>query len=131
MRIIRTDRRAAFCGLILCGVAVLAALGEPASAQDTGPERSRSITAPDGWSTAAARDEIRPAFAHEREGGSDGRGCLVIRADRREGLDGCWRKEFAVAGGKSYRFRAEYQAEGVAVPRRSVVASIIWTDGRG
>ncbi len=87
--------------------------------------------APDGWSTAAPRDEIRPAFAYQSRGGADGGGCLLIRADHREGLDGYWKKDFAVMGGKTYQFRADYQAEGVSVPRRSIVAVIRWTDGQG
>jgi predicted amidohydrolase len=86
---------------------------------------------PDGWSTASPREEIRPAFAYESGGGVDGRGCLVIRADGREGLDGYWKKALPVTGGKTYHFRAHYTAEGVSVPRRSVVASIRWTDGEG
>src|SRR6185312_3582728 len=51
--------------------------------------------------------------------------------DRREGLDGYWKKEFPVTGGKSYQFRANYRAEGVSVPRRSIVAEIRWIDDRG
>jgi predicted amidohydrolase len=88
-------------------------------------------TAPGGWSTASPRDEIRPAFAYESGGGLDGRGCLLIRADSREGLDGCWKKDFPVAGGKCYHFRANYRAEGVGVPRRSVVVAIRWKDREG
>lgn len=103
---------------------LLIGAGVPATAQGQG-------TAPAGWTTAAARDEIKPAFVYEPAGGSDGKGCLVITADHREGLDGCWKKVFPITGGKFYHFRADYRAEGVAVPRRSVVAWIIWTDDRG
>jgi predicted amidohydrolase len=88
-------------------------------------------TARDGWSTDSPRDELRPAFDYEAGGGVDGRGCLVIRADRRDGLDGYWKKDFPVVGGKTYHFRADYQAEGVSVPRRSIVAEIRWTDSDG
>lgn len=88
-------------------------------------------TAPDGWSAESPRDEIRPAFAYEPKGGADGRGCLVIAADHRQGLDGYWKKEFPVVGGKSYHFRADYRAEGVSVPRRGVVVWIRWADDRG
>jgi predicted amidohydrolase len=87
--------------------------------------------APDGWTTAAPREEIRPAFAYEPAGGPDGKGAFVIKHDRREGLDGCWTKTFPVTGGKHYRFRVLYQARDVAVPRRSVVAKIDWRDGDG
>jgi hypothetical protein len=81
-------------------------------------------SAPDGWTTAAPRDEIRPAFAYEATGGPDGKGAFVITADHREGLDGWWTRTFPVEGGKHYRFQAFCQAKNVAVPRRSVVAQL-------
>src|SRR5262249_44009412 len=86
---------------------------------------------PDGWQTAATRDEIRPDFAFEPQGGLEGKGCLVIRADQREGLDGCWTKSFPVQGGKQYQFVAFYQAKSVALPRRSIVAKLDWQDEKG
>jgi predicted amidohydrolase len=92
---------------------------------------ANAVPPPDGWSAAAARDEIRPDFVYDPAGGPDGTGCLVIRADRREGLDGCWTKSFPVTGGKHYRFAARYKADGVAVPRQGVVAEIHWKDARG
>jgi predicted amidohydrolase len=79
---------------------------------------------PDGWTTAAPRGEIRPDFAY------DPSGVFVIKADR-EGLDGCWKKTFPIAGGKHYRFAARYQATGVTVSRRSVVVEIHWRDAHG
>jgi len=88
-------------------------------------------TAPDGWTTAAPRDEIRPIFAFEAKGGPVGNGCFVIKADDREGLDGCWKKTFPITGGKYYRFNARFYAPAVALPRRSVVAEIHWRDGQG
>ncbi len=88
-------------------------------------------TAPASWTTAAPREEIRPEFAYDPKGGADGKGCFAIEADRREGLDGCWKKTFAVTGGKYYHFAARFQARGVALPRRSVVAELHWQDGQG
>src|SRR3712207_5441252 len=82
--------------------------------------------APDGWATAAPRDEIRPAFAYEPAGGPGGGPCLAIRADAREGLDGCWTRTFPVDGGKTYRFTALYRASNVPVPRRGIVAKLDW-----
>jgi len=87
--------------------------------------------APDGWTTAAPRDEIRPQFAFDPKGGPGGAGCFVIRADEREGLDGCWRKTFPIQGGKYYCFETSCKASGVAVPRRSVVPMVHWQDDRG
>src|SRR5436309_4485727 len=90
-----------------------------------------SATVPDGWVAGAPRDEIRPEFAHQAQGTADGRACLIIKADHRAGLDGFWKKVFPINGGKTYHFQAHYQAEGVAVPRRSIVAELHWTDARG
>lgn len=87
--------------------------------------------APDGWTTAAPRDEIRPQFAFDPKGGPDGAGCFVVRADQREGLDGCWKKTFPVQGGKYYRFESSCQTSGALVPRRSIVPMIHWQDERG
>ncbi len=87
--------------------------------------------APEGWTTAAPRDEIRPQFAFEAKSGPGGVGCFIIRADQREGLDGSWRKTFPIQGGKYYRFDSLYKARGVSVPRRSIVAKIHWQDDRG
>jgi predicted amidohydrolase len=98
-------------------------------AEDT-PARA-SENAPDGWTTAAPRDEIRPQFTYDAKGGADGKGCFVITADRREGLAGCWKKTFPVTGAKYYHFAANYQAKGVTVPRRSVLVELHWTDAKG
>src|SRR5262249_34847833 len=70
-------------------------------------------------------------FAYDPRGGPDGKGCFLIKADRREGLAGCWKKTFPVTGGKHYRFHARCQAQGVTLLRRSVVAEIHWADARG
>jgi predicted amidohydrolase len=97
------------------------------------PARPASVAAqlPEGWTTASPRDEIRPEFSYDPKGGADGRGCFIIKADRREGLDGCWQKVFPVSGGKHYHFQGCYQAEGVAVPRRSILAELHWRDAQG
>jgi predicted amidohydrolase len=105
-------------------VAVCVAVG-PGAAAD-GPR-----TAPDGWTVCATRDEVRPEFSYDSEGGPDGRACLVIRADHREGLDGWWQRTFPVTGGRYYHFRTDYQARGIALPRRSIVAEIHWRDAQG
>jgi predicted amidohydrolase len=106
------------------GLAVLVAAwpvsGAPQSAE----------TAPAGWTPAAPRDEIRPEFAFDPVGGPDGKHCFILRADRREGLAGFWKKTFPVTGGKHYQFTAKYQAKGVAVPRRSVPVELHWRDAQ-
>ncbi len=85
----------------------------------------------DGWTAAAPRDEIRPQFQSAETGGKSGHGALAIRADEREGLHGWWQKTFPVNGGEFYRFSAWRRTENVAVPRRSVLARVIWSDDAG
>ena len=80
----------------------------------------------DGWTTIAPREEIRPQFQHTETGGKSGHGALVIRADERDGLHGWWQKTFPVTAGRYYRFSAWRRTENVAVPRRSVLARVLW-----
>jgi predicted amidohydrolase len=93
--------------------------------------RGSTPPAPDGWQTAAPREEIRPAFAYDAQGGRDGAGALIIQADARTGLHGFWTKSFPVQGGRHYRFEAWRKTERVESPRRSVPARVLWRDARG
>src|SRR5262245_1715952 len=85
----------------------------------------------DGWTTVAPRDEIRPEFQRTETGGKSGHGALSIRADGREGLHGWWQKTFSVDGGHFYRFSTWRHTENIAVPRRSVLARVLWRDDSG
>ena len=87
--------------------------------------------APQDWRTSAPRDEIKPAFRFEPSGGRDGKGSLIIEHDRREGLQGCWVRTFAVEGGGFYRFDAARRVKDVALARRSAVVRILWRDEKG
>jgi predicted amidohydrolase len=87
--------------------------------------------APEGWTPASPRDEIRPIFSFNPKGGPDHAGSFVIQADAREGLAGWWTKTFSVKGGQHYRFCALRKTTNVAVPRRAVLARVIWLDGQG
>jgi len=123
----RTMNRRFLPGLIL-----LAVLGWWVwAAPGADPKAAGTERAPEGWTTAAPRDELRPAFAFEAGGGPGGQGAFTITHDRREGLDGCWTKTFAVTGGKYYHFQTAFRARGVAVPRRSIVAKIDWRNAEG
>jgi predicted amidohydrolase len=102
-----------------------AAVGTGAPIADKNPSQS------DGWLAAAPRAEIRPRFDYLPTGGPDGKSCLVIAADDREGMHGYWKKSFAVTGGRPYRFFALRKVKNVASPRRSVVARVIWQDDAG
>jgi len=86
---------------------------------------------PDGWQTAAPRDELRPAFSFEPQGGPKGAGCWVITHDHRDGLDGWFQKSFAVSGGEFYRFQAARKTRNVGEPRRSALARVLWRDEAG
>lgn len=85
----------------------------------------------EGWQSCAARDEICPAFSFNPKGGPSRSGSLIIRSDKRGGLDGHWQKTFAVKGGQWYRFHVIRRVENVPVPRRSVLARILWRDNQG
>ncbi|HXX94128.1 MAG TPA: carbon-nitrogen hydrolase family protein [Planctomycetota bacterium] len=90
-----------------------------------------ATSAPEGWTSAAPRDEIRPRFSFDPKGGRDAKGCFVIVHDRREGLQGCWTRTFPVEGGKTYRFHAARKIQDVPLPRRSAVARILWKSDQG
>src|SRR6266568_5659765 len=85
----------------------------------------------DAWTTAAPREEIRPQFQRTETGGKSGHGALAIRADEREGLHGWWQKSFPVTAGRYYQFSAWRRTENIAVPRRSVLARVLWRDEAG
>src|SRR5580765_7567461 len=85
----------------------------------------------DEWTPAAPREEIRPQFQQTETGGKSGQGVLAIRADEREGLHGWWQKTLPVTGGRYYRFSAWRRTENINVPRRSVLARVLWRDDAG
>jgi predicted amidohydrolase len=80
---------------------------------------------PGDWRGVAARDELRPTFEQLPAGD------LLIRADARDGLDGHWERTFPVNGGRWYRFHALRRTDNVALPRRSVLARLLWRDDAG
>lgn len=83
------------------------------------------------WEHASPRAEIAPRFTHDPKGGRDGASSLVIETDDREGLSGQWFKTVAVKGGQHFRFIAWRKTDGVATPRRSTAARILWQDANG
>ena len=84
--------------------------------------------APEGWSTAAPRDEIKPSFSFEPAGGPEHHGAFIIESDSREGLIGRWTKTYPVKGGEHYRFSVQREIQGADCPRRTGVARILWRD---
>jgi predicted amidohydrolase len=114
--------------LLACSLAsALAACASPPT-----PERpADDPPAPEGWKTAAPRDEIRPHFAYNPTGGRDGKGSFLIRHDAREGLQGYWVKRFPVEGGRTYLLSAARKVERVPVARRCAFARVLWSDAQG
>lgn len=87
--------------------------------------------ASEGWTTGAAREEIRPLFRHDAKGGPAGTGSFIIESDTREGLNGWWTKSFPVTGGQHYRFFALRKVTNAESPRRTGVVRILWRDANG
>ena len=78
-----------------------------------------------GWNSC-------PVFGFEAKGGFDGAGGFVISSGAGiEGSHGWFQKSFQVSDGKWYRFYALRKAEGIAVPRKSVYARVVWQDNKG
>lgn len=83
----------------------------------------------ENWYSWSPRPEIAPSFSSNS--GKNGKATLIIEADAREGLIGCWQGELPVQGGKAYQFSAEYQARGVKNEAQSMVARVLWRDAQG
>ena len=81
--------------------------------------------APDGWTCEAPREEIRPYFSCDATPGTAD-SVLSIRADDREGLMGMWASTIPIQGQEHYRFTVDRQTQGIALPRRTAIARIIW-----
>ena len=79
------------------------------------------VQLPDGWQSVAPREEIRPTFSFEPQGGPNHAGSMVITHDRARRLDGWFQKSFPVSGGECYRFQAVRNTRNVrrAAPQRA------------
>ncbi len=98
----------------------------PIVALSAGGPVTASEAAPDGWRAHAVREEIAPRSWTDRD--AQGRLRLGLAGRGDDAVDGRWAREVAVTPGRIYRFRAEYRAQGVATPKRSVLARIVWLD---
>lgn len=89
---------------------------------------------PEGWETTFPRDEIKPAFSYNPEGGPRQTGSFIIESNHREGLMGRWARTFPVEGGKHYRFSVMRKYTGSTRPvpsRRAGVARVMWLNEKG
>jgi predicted amidohydrolase len=84
-----------------------------------------------GWSLWSPREEVSPVGAWNEKGGPDGAGSLVMETGEGGHWFGCWKKTLEVEGGGHVRFDAWFRHRGVEVPRRSVVARVLWRDAEG
>lgn len=108
------------------------ALALPAIMDRTGTRSmAGESAAPEGWTTGAPRDELRPWFRYEADGGPNGRGSFVIEADARPGLIGWWQRTFPVQGGRTYKFTARRKADRIENPRQTAVPRLTWQDAQG
>ena len=110
---------------------VLLAAGLVLGMIDSGPTAEAADAVPEGWSTKAPRDEIRPAFFYKSSGGKDNQPRFCIQADSRVGLAGWWQTSIPVTGGKYYRFQIDRRCTNVKSPRRTGVVRILWRDEQG
>ena len=83
------------------------------------------------WVGSSPRDEVRPEFVFDKDGGKSQMGSYQIRTDARTGRMGFWTRRFPVSGGQHYRFEAFRRATNVPHVRRSVYARILWLDENG
>lgn len=120
-----------FLSAVIVGTALMAGKLHSTKAESPARKAATPDSTPGGWIAVSQRDEIRPEFAFDLQGGPDSKGCFTIKADHREGLDGWWKRTYPVTGGKNYHFSVKYLAKGVAVPRRSVVVELHWSDAQG
>lgn len=120
-------RFSALGSTLLLAVATVGNGQEPAAP----PAASAAGALPAGWTANSPREEIRPAFSFQPEGGPNRHGSLVIAHDARAGLDGWFQQTFPVHGGECYRFQTLRKVANVAVPRRSALVRVVWQDDNG
>ena len=82
------------------------------------------------WKQISPRDEIRPTFTANPNGGPNKKGALVMQSGNVEG-EGYFQKTFSIEGGKFYKFSALRRVENIESQRRSVLVRIHWRDENG
>jgi len=107
------------------GIVLLAVLGVvfPWAKGQAGLAAEWESTGPEGWKTYSPRPELAPRFWTEKAAGN---WILGIAGQGHPAPDGRWIRRAPVQPGKFYRFQAEWQAEKVDHPVRSVVVRIGW-----
>ena len=103
------------CVIVLCGTAV---------AQVSGINASE-------WKLESQRKEISPVGFIDSTVTYEGKPTLVLAGGGKEYSNGCWYTTRNVEPGAYVQFRANFIAINVEEPERSVLARIIWQDGKG
>lgn len=124
MQGVRTGYKAALLAAIL---AVVWATEEWAEERTSPPSPASPSEGPDGWKSYSPRPELAPRFWTEKAAGS---WILGAAAQGHPAPDGRWIRRTSVQPAKFYRFQAEWQAENVDHPVRSVVVRIGWENAQ-
>ncbi len=90
----------------------------------------QSAEPPAGWTTASPREEIKPAFSYDPQGGPKHEGSFIIESDAQEGRLGHWTKTFPITGGQHYHFQVLRKISGAESPRRAAVARVLWRNAK-
>jgi predicted amidohydrolase len=90
---------------------------------------STASPAHDGWTIYAARDEIAPRAWVQQEPG--GRYLLGLAGRGHDSVDGRWVRTVAVKPAAYLVFSADYRAQDVATPARSILVRVLWLDSAG
>jgi len=118
---------------VLCWIVITLAVsvGSPTDVRVAGSTPETALDAPDGWTAQSPRDEIRPEFFYESDGGPNGASCFVMSATGQSENTGQWTRTFPVVGGQHFSFRALRKATGIKNPRRNTMVRITWQDDQG
>jgi predicted amidohydrolase len=109
----------------LLALAIVSAVGRGSPAETPLTDRFGD------WTFTSPRPELAPRAGGTVLANGYATATFQITHDEREGLDGYWTKTFRAEGGKWYRFAVLRHTNNVAVPRRSCLVRILWTDDQG
>ena len=103
------------------------------AATSPGSEGTAASPAPDGWQPFAARPELMPRAWVVRPAAAKHPAVYYLGLAGRgdETVDGRWRRDLPVAAGRYYLFTAQYRAQHVPTPSRSILARVLWFDAAG
>ena len=107
-------------------------IANPVFAEPTAAKSAKGIGEfPAGWEPTSHRDETRPQFSYNAQGGPRHQGAFVIVSSDSVGENGWFQKPFPVVGDTYVRFTADRKTSQVLAPYRSAVARIVWLDAKG